>query len=77
MKLFLMGVKSFKFKTFIVIIDSLLSGLSKRLDADRDINDRFGVFDMDCKDADLCKQANALSCLYPTDLEYLLSDELI
>lgn len=43
------GSKKFKVETFNVIVDSLLSGLNKRLDAYRDINGRFGVlFDMDC-----------------------------
>uniref|UniRef100_A0A8C5GFL1 TTF-type domain-containing protein n=1 Tax=Gouania willdenowi TaxID=441366 RepID=A0A8C5GFL1_GOUWI len=74
----LTGSKKFQVETFNVIIDSLLSGLKKRLDAYKDINDRFGVlFDMDCADTDLFKRANALSSSYPSDLDNSLSDELI
>lgn len=72
------GSKKFQVETFNVIIDSLLSGLDKRLDAYRDINSHFGVlFDMDCDDSDLRKRANALSSSYPTDMDTALADELI
>lgn len=55
-----------------MIVDSLLSGLNKRLPAYRDINYRFGVlFDMNCDDTDL--RADALSSSYPTDLDKVLA----
>lgn len=74
-EVFLTGSKKFQVETFNPIIDSLLSGLNKQLDAYRDINGRFGVlFDMDCDDTDLCKQANALSSSYPTDMDSALAD---
>lgn len=74
----LSGSKKFQVETFNMIIDSLLSGLNRRLDAYRDINGRFGVlFDMVCDDTDLRKRASALSSSYPGDLDTGLADELI
>lgn len=72
-EVFLTGSKKLHVETCNMIIDSLLSGLNKHLDAYKDINGGFDVlFDMDCDNANL---RNVLSSLYPTDLDNFLADE--
>ena len=74
----LTGSKQFQVETFNVIIDSLLSGLNKRLDAYKDVYGCFGVlFDTKCDDTAFRKWADALSSSYPTDLSRDFADELM
>lgn len=54
------GSQRFKVETYNVIIDNLLSCLSKRIDAYRDLNELFGVLfdtDTDCDCVRKCAAA--------------------
>ena len=69
-KVVLIGSKKFEVESYNTIIDSLLSGLTHRLEAYTEINSRFSVlFDMECGETELRARATALSQSYPADLD--------
>ncbi|KAF7653501.1 hypothetical protein LDENG_00082200 [Lucifuga dentata] len=74
----LSGSEKYKVETFNVIIDRLISCLTKRTDAYRDITGLFGIlFDMECDAQEVCSWTTTLISTYPEDLTNELADELI
>lgn len=75
----LKGRERYHIETFNVIIDKLSSCLAHRMEAYKNITDRFGIL-LNLESDDLptvCKQADALCALYPSDLDQNLADEII
>uniref|UniRef100_A0A3B4ULL1 DUF4371 domain-containing protein n=1 Tax=Seriola dumerili TaxID=41447 RepID=A0A3B4ULL1_SERDU len=75
----LSGSKKFEVETYNTIIDSLLSGLTKQLEAYAELNSRFSVlFDIECDETELRTWASVLSQSYPADLDETdFADELL
>ncbi|KAF7652124.1 hypothetical protein LDENG_00101180 [Lucifuga dentata] len=74
----LSGSDKYKVETFNVIIDRLISCLTKRTDAYRDITGLFGIlFDMECDAQEVHNRTTTFISTYPEDLNNELADELI
>ena len=69
----------FRTRTFLVIVDSIVGELQKRLGAYDDIAAKFGFLQnlKDLSADQVVKSADSLQKAYPTDLEDSLSDELV